>query len=150
MHIRPYHEKDKESIINLSTRFNDIPLMDYRNREIMEQKQLELAENSIESSESDIFVVENDGDFLGYIELIEDKDYFTNNAVAYISAIAVTNLGEGKGVGKMLMEKAEEWCLDKQCTQVMLDVFRANDNAINFYKHLGYEEEIVKMVKTPK
>ncbi|MBP1969783.1 ribosomal protein S18 acetylase RimI-like enzyme [Virgibacillus natechei] len=113
----------------------------------MEQKQLALSTNSVSSSESDIFVVEYDGEFLGYIELNEGRDYFTSDMVVYISAIAVTSTGEGKGKGKMLMDKAEKWCLDKGCKQLVLDVFKANDNAINFYKHLGYEEEIVKMVK---
>ena len=93
-------------------------------------------------------MVEHDSEFLGYIELTEDRDYFTNDRVAYISAIAVTSAGEDKGIGKVLMGKAEKWCLEKGCKQIVLDVFKANDNAIHFYRHLGYEEEIVKMVKT--
>lgn len=148
MYMRPFQEKDKDSIINLSDRFSDIPFMEYRNREDMEQKQLELAKSSVSSSSSDIFVAEQDDKFLGYIELTEERDYFTNVRIAYISAIAVTSAGEGKGIGKMLMSKAEKWCLDKGCKHLVLDVFKANDNAINFYKYLGYEEEIVKMVKT--
>ena len=142
MHIRPYQDKDKDSIIRLSNRFSQIQFMEYRNQ------QLELAKNAVSSSTSDIFVVEHNGEVRGYIELTKDRDYFTNDVVAYISAIAVTSVGEGKGIGKMLMAKAEKWCLDKGCKQLVLDVFKANENAINFYKYLGYEEEIVKMVKT--
>lgn len=148
MKIRPYQEKDKDHIINLSYRFNDIPLMEYRNREDMKEKQIELAINAVTSSTSDIFVVEDRDVFQGYIELTSDRDYFTNERVAYISAIAVTSAGEGKGIGKMLMVKAEEWCLAKGCKQLALDVFKANKHAISFYRHLGFEEEIVKMVKT--
>jgi len=40
MNIRPYQEKDKESIISLSNRFSNIQFMEYRNRANMEQKQL--------------------------------------------------------------------------------------------------------------
>ncbi|MBY7144822.1 GNAT family N-acetyltransferase [Virgibacillus sp. NKC19-3] len=148
MHIRPYQERDKDSIISLSDRFSDIPFMEYRNREDMEQKQLELAKRAVASRTSDIFVVEDGDALLGYVELTTDRDYFTNDKVAYISAIAVTSAGEGKGIGKMLMDKAEKWCLDKECKQIVLDVFKANDHALHFYKHFGYEEEIVKMVKT--
>lgn len=150
MNIRPYQEKDKEYIINLSTRFNEIHFMEHRDYEVMNQKQLELAKKSVSTIESDIFVAENNKEFLGYLEVTEDRDYFTHESIAYISAIAVTPLGEGKGIGKMLMEKAENWCLDKGCKQLVLDVFKANENALKFYKHLGYEEEIVKMVKTLK
>ncbi|WP_066186563.1 GNAT family N-acetyltransferase [Gracilibacillus timonensis] len=148
MKIRPYQEKDKDQIINLSYRFTDIPLMEYRNREDLKAKQLELAMNAVTSITSDIFVVEDRDVFQGYIELTSDRDYFTNERIAYISAIAVTSGGEGKGIGKLLMAKAEEWCLDKGCKQLALDVFKANKHAISFYRHLGFEEEIVKMVKT--
>lgn len=75
---------------------------------------------------------------------MEEKDYFTHKSVGYISAVAVVPTGEGKGVGKKLMEKAEEWCLDKGYTELVLDVFRSNVHAISCYKHLGYKEEIVK------
>ncbi|WP_059106203.1 GNAT family N-acetyltransferase [Shouchella shacheensis] len=147
MYIRPYQEKDKERIISLSERFSDIEFMDYRNQEAIERKQIELAKDAVSVNASNLFVAEQDNEFLGYIELTEDKDYFTNERVAYISAIAVTSAGEGKGTGKLLMSKAETWCLEQSCKQLVLDVFKANAHAICFYEHLGFEEEIVKMVK---
>lgn len=149
MNIRKYQEKDKKHILNLSTRFNEIQFMEYRDRELMNQKQLELAKNALLTNRSDIFIAEDNKEFLGYLEIFKDTDYFTNQPIAYISAIAVTPTGEGKGIGKKLMEKAESWCLNKECTGLILDVFKANKNAVNFYQHLGFEEEIVKMVKIP-
>ncbi|SEN93827.1 Ribosomal protein S18 acetylase RimI [Amphibacillus marinus] len=150
MTIRPYQEKDNDKIIKLADRFSAIPFMTHRNQEDMEQKQLELAKKAISSRSSDIFVAEENDNFLGYIELTEVSDYFTTDSVAYISAIAVTHAGEGKGIGKQLMEKADQWCLAKGCKYLALDVFTANEQAINFYNHLGYQAEIVKMVKSPK
>ena len=37
MHIRPYQDKDKDSIIRLSNRFSQIQFMEYRNQQDMEQ-----------------------------------------------------------------------------------------------------------------
>lgn len=45
------------------------------------------------------------------------------------------------------MTKAEEWSSQKGYRQLILNVFINNDRAVNFYKHLNYEIEVVKMVK---
>lgn len=150
MIIRDFQEKDSKHILNLSSRFNEAELMEYRNHEVMNKKQIELAEKSILNNKSNIFVVEHEEEFLGYLEMTKENDYFTNKPIGYISAIAVTSSSEGKGVGKLLMKKAETWCAENQCTELVLDVFKANQNAIMFYRHLGFEEEIVKMVKILK
>ncbi|MCY7202798.1 GNAT family N-acetyltransferase [Streptococcus gallolyticus subsp. gallolyticus] len=50
------------------------------------------------------------------------------------------------------MTKAEDWCREQHCTELVLDVFSANQKAISFYERLGFNKEITKMVKsvTPK
>ncbi len=50
-------------------------------------------------------------------------------------------------VAKRLMTKAEEWAKEKGYKQLILNVFHNNELAVNVYKHLGYEIEVVKMVK---
>ncbi|CAM3722990.1 GNAT family N-acetyltransferase [Mesobacillus zeae] len=45
------------------------------------------------------------------------------------------------------MEKAEEWSRQKGYRQIVLNVFSKNDRAVNLYKHLNYETEVLKMVK---
>ncbi|GAJ97737.1 ribosomal-protein-alanine acetyltransferase [Geomicrobium sp. JCM 19055] len=110
---------------------------------------MELAESSVKNA-SNIYVAEQEQQFLGYIELAEQRDFFTNESVAYISAIAVTPEAQGSGVGKQLMKKAEQWCIERGLSQLVLDVFKANEGAVQFYKRLGFEEEVVKMVKSLK
>lgn len=147
MLIRQMENKDKKKIISLAERFSDIVFMEYRDIEKMKRKQTELAQASVEADDSTIFVAEQDGIFLGYIELKEEIDFFTTEKTAYISAVAVASSGEGKGVGKQLMHRAEQWSREKGLKQLVLNVFKANQRAIDIYRHLGYEEEIVKMVK---
>ena len=150
MIIRSYQDKDDEYILNLSSRFYETPSMAYRDLDTMRESQNALAEQSILKNKANIFIVEQDGEFLGYLEMTKQNDYFTKKPVGYIAAIAVTTSSEGKGVGKMLMRQAELWCKTNKCTELVLDVFRSNEKAIAFYKHLGFEEEIVKMVKVLK
>jgi GNAT superfamily N-acetyltransferase len=45
------------------------------------------------------------------------------------------------------MEKAEEWAKQNGYHQIILNVFAKNDRAVNFYKNLNYESEVLKMVK---
>lgn len=80
--------------------------MPHRDSEQMYEKQMELAESSVKNA-SNIYVAEQEQQFLGYIELAEQRDFFTNESVAYISAIAVTPEAQGSGVGKQLMKKKQ-------------------------------------------
>ncbi|MBX4383842.1 GNAT family N-acetyltransferase, partial [Mycobacterium tuberculosis] len=81
------------------------------------------------------------------IECKEAEDYFSKEKLAYISAIAVTAEGEGKGVGKQLMRFAETWAKERGIKVLVLDVFSDNQRAVQFYEHIGYSQEIVKMTK---
>ncbi|CAG9622701.1 GNAT family N-acetyltransferase [Sutcliffiella rhizosphaerae] len=147
MLIREFKEEDNLHIIELSKRFSDINFMNYRDKNSMEKKQVELAEAAIEKNRSNIFVAEENGDFLGYIELALQEDYFTGEKQGYISSIAVMPKGEGKGIGKELMKKAEEWTSEQGLNVLVLEVFKNNQRAVGFYETLGYQQEIVKMTK---
>ncbi|KGA98351.1 alanine acetyltransferase [Alkalihalobacillus alcalophilus ATCC 27647 = CGMCC 1.3604] len=150
MKIRPYQETDRTFILKLSSRFSDFKLMSYRDEEQMKRVQFEIARQSLEprSTQTEIFVAEeNNGELMGYIELGSSEDYFTGKVQGYVSSVAVSTQGEGKGVGKKLMNTAEEWAKDKGFKQIVLDVFTGNERAVQFYEHLQYEAEIVKMVK---
>ncbi|WP_282140481.1 GNAT family N-acetyltransferase [Cytobacillus oceanisediminis] len=42
------------------------------------------------------------------------------------------------------MEKAEVWAQQKGYHKLFLNVFAKNDRAVNFYRHLNYETELLK------
>ncbi|KYG31846.1 GNAT family N-acetyltransferase [Alkalihalobacillus trypoxylicola] len=147
MIIRKYHEQDHPVILALAERFNHIDYMKHRDQDAMAKKQEQMALQSLTDNKENIYIAENNGMILGYLELAIQKDYFTGKEQAYISAIAVSEKGEGKGIGKALMAKAEEWAIDQGLSEVILDVFLDNNRAVGLYEHLGYQKEIVKMVK---
>ena len=147
MIIREFNEKDKWHIVELSKRLSDINFMNYRDQDRMNEKQIELADVAIETNSANIFVAEENGEFLGFIELAVQNDYFTGEKQGYISSIAVLPEGEGKGIGKKLMKKAEEWASKQGLKVIVLEVFKSNQRAVSFYELLGYKQEIVKMTK---
>lgn len=147
MNIRSYNHKDKQHILQLSARLSDIPFLEHRHPEQMQQKQLEMAQASIDENSDNIFVADEEGVFLGYIECRIEEDYFSKEKQVYISAIVVTPEGEGKGVGRQLMRFAETWAKEKGIKVLVLEVFSENQRAVQFYEHIGYLQEIVKMTK---
>jgi ribosomal protein S18 acetylase RimI-like enzyme len=150
LHIRKMEETDKDFIIGMSTRFTEFDFMEWREPELMKEAQLKMARESVESNDpdSDIFVVEDEKkNLLGFLHMTKNVDYFTGEEQGYISSIAVSKEGEGKGIARKLMEKAEEWTKSKGYKQLTLNVFARNERAVNLYKKIGFENEIVKMVK---
>lgn len=84
---------------------------------------------------------------LGMIVLLQDRDYFTGHPRAYVNILVVDEAAEGAGVGRGLMDFAEQWARDRGCREVCLDVFAGNERAIAFYERNGYRVDHVRMTK---
>ncbi|HKT22412.1 MAG TPA: N-acetyltransferase [Nitrososphaerales archaeon] len=56
----------------------------------------------------------------------------------HIVSIAVSELHRGRGVGSLLMQKAQESMAAKGATESYLEVRVSNTEAINLYQRLGY------------
>lgn len=148
--IRKMTESDKNFIVGLSSRFNEFSFMNWRDQNKMQEAQKRMAEEAVNlgGEDDEIFVVEDENaELVGFIHLAKNEDYFTGEPQGYVSTLAVAKNAEGKGVAKKLMLHAEEWAKSKGYKQLVLNVFSRNERALNFYSHLNYEKEIVKMVK---
>lgn len=52
-----------------------------------------------------------------------------------------------KGVGKMMIDKMEEYFKDKGCDSVWVSVFASNDTARQVYRNSGFVEREIGMLK---
>jgi ribosomal protein S18 acetylase RimI-like enzyme len=66
---------------------------------------------------------------------------------AHISVIATSEAAEGTGVGRALMEYAEQWARKRNLTLLTLHVFAANARARRFYEKAGMAPEFLKYAK---
>lgn len=146
--IRKFKETDRPFVLELAKRFNNTNYLPFRDKHLMSKKQEELVYQSVTKNKENVFIAETAGDRLGYLELEVKEDYFTNQKQAYISAIVVAEKSEGKGAARLLINHAEEWASNLGLTHINLEVFSSNTKAIDIYEHLGYQKDIVKMVKT--
>ncbi|MEP6924557.1 MAG: GNAT family N-acetyltransferase [Pyrinomonadaceae bacterium] len=95
-----------------------------------------------------IFIAEDDkGVALGFIHLQTGNDYYNREKHGHISDIIVVPEGEGRGIGRALMAKGEEWARIQGYRWLTLSVFAQNVRAREVYKRLGYGEDIMKYVK---
>ena len=84
---------------------------------------------------------------LGFVHLETTPEFFTGEPQGYVANLAVEETGEGKGVGKALMEAAEAWTRAQGMRHLTLYVFAGNARARTFYARLGFEEDSLKLVK---
>ena len=67
-----------------------------------------------------------------YVELRGDR--------AYIGLLSVAPARQGSGLGRVLMQAAEDFCRERKCVAVDLRVVSARTPLPAFYRHLGYTE----------
>lgn len=67
--------------------------------------------------------------------------------VGYISHVFVRPDLRGKGIGKELIDKVEEWFNNKNIHSYELQVLCDNIHAIKFFEAMGYKKELVQMRK---
>ena len=95
-----------------------------------------------------IFIAEdNQGMALGFIHLQPGKDYYYHEAHGYVADLMVAPEGEGRGIGRALIEQGEEWARSQGFRWLTVSVFAQNLRAREVYQRLGYGEDIMKYVK---
>lgn len=95
-----------------------------------------------------VFVAELDGKVVGFIHIhLYTTLYF--EAMTNILGLAVSSKQRKKGIGKALLERAEEWSLEKEISLVRLNSGGTRKGAHEFYRCLGYgkEKEQIRFMK---
>lgn len=88
------------------------------------------------------------GTVAGFVYSTTRTDYFTGAAHSHIEILTVAESAEGRGVGRALLEAAEEWARGRGYRHVTLNVFATNARARAIYERSGYGQETVHYLKT--
>jgi ribosomal protein S18 acetylase RimI-like enzyme len=95
-----------------------------------------------------IFVAEDESHaFLGYLWVGEGSNMMTGLKHGYIYDIFVRKEFRGKGIGKILLKKAESYCREKHYSRILLMVSVSNQTAMKLYSEMGFEAEQTYMAK---
>lgn len=150
INIRPFVPSDANFIESLIPRFSEFDLPSWRERGEIDSANFASLKKAMETPEpgSEIFIAEDEmGNRAGFLHLQIQSDYFNDSKIAYISDIAVDSAFEGQGIGRILLDKAEDRAREEGCSLLTLYVFSNNSRARKVYEKLGFKEEVTKYVK---
>lgn len=146
--VRPYVPADREFVMSLAPRLA-IGIPPWRDVEQWIETARGWIAGSIEQhgNKTMVFVAEDEhGNQLGFASVSHDT-HFTGEKQAYIGELATTEAAEGRGVGKALAQACEQWAREQGYRILSLATGAANTHALGFYRHLGYLDEDVKLVR---
>jgi GNAT superfamily N-acetyltransferase len=83
----------------------------------------------------------------GYIHLQPIHDEVLDREIGYVSIIAVSERASGKGIGRQLMQAAEDWAREMKYQALVLDVFASNETARRFYAKAAFSDDSVRIRK---
>lgn len=106
-----------------------------------------LADQTVE-----VFVVERDEKLLGLVQVaVKDTppmSIFVPRCYVVVDTLVVKEGFRHQGIGQELMDKVHHWAISKGASDVELNVYEFNEEAIAFYRQLGYETISQKMSKS--
>lgn len=80
-------------------------------------------------------VAESQGEIIGYVLAFSHNTLYANGPVAWVEEIMVSAEHRKQGIGRALMNEAEEWAAQRGCKLIAL----ATRRAASFYEVLRYE-----------
>jgi ribosomal protein S18 acetylase RimI-like enzyme len=89
------------------------------------------------------------GLIMGCIYKYDEYDYLDYKCPkrGTITELIVTNKVRSNGIGKLLINKIEQYFKNKKCEYVIVDVFAYNENAISFYNKRGFHNRMNTQIK---
>ena len=103
-----------------------------------------LAETAVQNI---TLIAEENSLALGFIHTRKHTDEMSGEVCGTVPLLAVAETAQGRGVGKLLMEAAEDWTKTQGWRLLHLEVFAANGPAQGFYQKLGFVPETIHMIK---
>jgi GNAT superfamily N-acetyltransferase len=95
-----------------------------------------------------VALAERDGVPVGFVagRIRALPAWFGGGAAGFISEVYVNDTERGSGIGRRVLALALEWFGRQGISRVELQVLAGNQDAVRFYRELGWHEELVQMV----
>lgn len=103
-------------------------------------------EGQDEGQDEGVWVACDSSDVVGFVHA-GTRTHWTGQVDAYVGELAVADSHTGRGIGALLMGRAETWARDQGHTRLTLETGATNDSARQFYGRLGYVTEEVVLTR---
>jgi GNAT superfamily N-acetyltransferase len=126
--VRPMRSEDAASVADLTTQLG------YPSTDVDISRRFELI---AERSDTRLFVADENGRVVGWIH-VQAASLLECDARAEIWGLVVDRASRGSGVGRRLVQAAEDWARDRGLNSIALRSNQRRTDAQAFYQHLGY------------
>ena len=147
--VREAQECDHPFIFELSPNLAEVAQLEWHSDDVVQKMQDDyISEMLTETLKPNAtFIAETNNIQLGFIHVRTHQDEISGETCGTIPLLAVSPQSQGLGVGKVLVEYAENWVKKLGCRLLHLEVFANNKKAKDFYENLGFKTETIHMVK---
>jgi GNAT superfamily N-acetyltransferase len=99
------------------------------------------------SSHIYLVVAETEGTLIGsgYARIDPSRHYLKHTQHAYLGFMYVEPAYRGKGVNQLIIDALKAWARSQNLTELRLDVYTTNDNAIRAYEKAGFTPYLINM-----
>jgi GNAT superfamily N-acetyltransferase len=104
-------------------------------------------EQMITAPHIELVVAELDGQLIGcgYARMENSNPYLRHKQYAYLGFMYVEPVYRGKGINGLILNALSKWALSQNITEMRLEVYVENNNAITAYKKAGFEKHMLEM-----
>ena len=133
--FRTAEKLDAEALVPLINRAFEVEL------EFFTTARIDLAETLAHFDKGKFLLAERDGDLAGcnYVEL--------RGPIGYFGLLSVHPDHQGHGLGRILIEQAEEFCRKAGCSRMQIRVLNHRTELPPFYEKLGYHVAHIEEVE---
>src|SRR4051794_38113401 len=117
MLVRDYRPEDRAAVVSLATRLT-IGVAPWRDPAAVAPAVRGWVMSSI--TDAAVFVAHDDHTVLGFVTVAERR-HFTGAVDAYVGELVTAEEAEGRGVGRALLTRAEEWAREQGYVRISLE-----------------------------
>jgi ribosomal protein S18 acetylase RimI-like enzyme len=146
--VRDYRPEDCDALLKLAGRLA-IGVAPWRDPNAVAAAVREWVVGSIDGATQGrgcVFVAVVDDEVVGFVS-VGERRHWAGAEDAYVGELVTAEGAEGRGVGRALLVRAEQWGRERGYQRITLETGARNARALGLYEHLGWESEDVRLSK---
>lgn len=149
MRIRLARPEDAPRLHVLAPRLNEGALPAWRDAGPLEQNLAEAEAGFFAPDENRVLLVAADAADVpqGFAQAMMDREFFSGAPLGHLLFLVTDAAQEGQGIARRLVAAVEDWARARGATGMILYVFATNEGARRAYHRLGFQEDMVTMVR---
>ena len=103
---------------------------------------------AIKDKKTFLLIAKEESNIIGFIlaTIIEKEGRHTKfKKTLHINTLGTKKDSQNKGIGTALINEIKKIAKENKCDNINLSVWSFNDNAIKFYKHIGFNSQKINM-----